>query len=253
MGEPALAIENVYKSYGEVRALDGISLSLAPGELVALLGPNGAGKSTLLQLLTGLFSPDSGQITVLGHDMRKHAIAALAGIGVVFQQQTLDLEISAVANLLYHADLHGLARKEARQRISTLLEDYGLTSVSAAPVRTLSGGNRRRVELARARLHRPQLLLMDEATVGLDPNSRRALLEEMRRLAADENMSILWATHLIDEVQHADRIIMLDKGRVLYSGTAADLLSREGTDDLARTVMKLMGGTEAMALLQQTA
>lgn len=247
---PALTVENVHKSYGDVRALDGVSLAIERGEFVALLGRNGAGKSTLLQLLTGVFSPDAGQITVLGHDMGRHAIAALADIGVVFQQQTLDLDLSVRANLLFHADLHGLPRGEAKWRMSALLEEYQLADMVSARVRTLSGGNRRRLELARARLHRPRLLLMDEATAGLDPNSRRALLAEMKRLAAVENMSIVWTTHLVDEVQHADRIIMLDKGRVLYSGTTAELLNREGTDDLARTVMTLMGGDEARDVLQ---
>ncbi|WP_338608710.1 ATP-binding cassette domain-containing protein [Pelagibacterium nitratireducens] len=241
---PALSVENVSKSYGEVRALGGVSLTIGRGEFVAILGRNGAGKSTLLQLLTGIFSPDAGRITVLGHDMSRNAIAALADIGVVFQQQTLDLELSVKANLLFHADLHGLSRREARRRISGLLEEYQLDGVATARARTLSGGNRRRLELARARLHRPRLLMMDEASAGLDPNSRRALLREMRRLVRVEGMSILWATHLVDEIQHADRIIVLDKGYVLYSGTTAELTRREQSDDLERTIITLMGGDE---------
>jgi ABC-2 type transport system ATP-binding protein len=247
--EPALSVENVSKSYGEVEALRDVSLSVQPGEFVALIGPNGAGKSTLLQLLTGLFAPDSGSITVLGQDIGKHATRALAGIGVVFQQQTLDLELSVKANLIYHADLHGLSRKLARERVTALLDEYGLGAVASARARTLSGGNRRRVELARARLHGPRLLLMDEATVGLDPNSRGALLEDMTRLTRREGISVLWATHLIDELHHADRMIMLDKGRVLYDGTTGDLMKRERTDDLTQTILGMMGGNDARALL----
>ncbi|RDE09328.1 ABC transporter ATP-binding protein [Pelagibacterium lacus] len=251
--ETALLVENVSKSYGEVKALQDVSLSVRRGEFVALLGPNGAGKSTLLQLLTGLFVPDSGHIAVLGKDMSRQATQALADIGVVFQQQTLDLELTVRANLLFHADLHGLGRALARERIAAILEEYGLSDVASARARTLSGGNRRRVELARARLHRPSVLLMDEATVGLDPNSRRALLEEVKRLTTEERISVLWTTHLIDEVQHADRMVMLDKGRVIYDGTAAALLEREGSDDLTQTILAMMGGKGPEVVLSRPA
>lgn len=247
--ETALLVENVSKSYGDVEALKDVSLSVRRGEFVALLGPNGAGKSTLLQLLTGLFVPDSGRIAVLGRDMSRDATRALADIGVVFQQQTLDLELTVRANLLFHADLHGISRSLARRRIAAILEEYGLSAVASARARTLSGGNRRRVELARARLHRPTILLMDEATVGLDPNSRRALLEEVKRLTTTQAMSVLWTTHLIDEVHYADRMIMLDKGRMLYDGTAQNLLQQAGTDDLAQTVLDMMGGHDARSLV----
>tara|TARA_A100001391_G_scaffold117764_1_gene79807 strand:+ start:27659 stop:28072 length:414 start_codon:yes stop_codon:yes gene_type:complete len=125
-----------------------------------------------------------------------------------------------------------------------LLEEYQLDGVATARARTLNGSNRRRLELARARLHRPRLLMMDEASAGLDPSIRRALLREMRRLVMVEGMSILWATHLVDEIQHADRIIVLDKGCVLYSGTTAELTRREQSDDLERTIITLMGGDE---------
>ncbi len=236
---PLLRVANVSKSYGEVKALDGVSLAVRGGEFVALLGPNGAGKSTLLQLLTGLFTPSGGTIEVLGHDMARNATRALAGIGVVFQQQTLDLELSVRANLNYHADLHGLPRAEARQRIDAALAHYGLDG--KARTRTLSGGNRRRVELVRALLHAPRVLLMDEATVGLDPSSRHDLLADMVRLKRERGLGILWTTHLIDEVEAADRLVMLDRGRVLYEGTASDLVASERGADLESVVLRLMG------------
>ena len=237
--DAVLAVSNVSKSYGSAKALRNVSFALRAGEFVALLGPNGAGKSTLLQLLSGLFTPDQGRIEVLGYDISKSATRALASIGVVFQQQTLDLELSVQGNLLYHAGLHGLSRRIARERIAIALTRHGLDGRARA--RTLSGGNRRRVELARATLHNPALLLMDEATVGLDPTSRTELLDEIARLRATENCAVLWATHLIDEVNYADRLIMLDSGEVLYDGTADDLLERESSDDLARTILDMMG------------
>jgi len=247
IGGVVLKVDDVVKSYGEVKALRGVSLEVRSGEFVALLGPNGAGKSTLLQLLTGLFSPDAGRVEVLGHDIARDATRALAGIGVVFQQQTLDLELSVKANLLYHADLHGISRKVARQRVAEGMAHYGLKPKDR--VRALSGGNRRRVELARALVHRPKVLLMDEATVGLDPNSRRDLLEEMTRLKTEEHLGILWTTHLIDEIENADRIIMLDRGRVLYEGTTKALLEQSGSNDLAATLMSMMEKDESAPVL----
>jgi ABC-2 type transport system ATP-binding protein len=242
--ESLLGVENIVKSYGPVRALDGVTLNVAAGEFVALLGANGAGKSTLMQLLTGLFTPDDGRITVLGHDMRTHAIAALAGIGVVFQQQTLDLELSVRSNLMFHADLHGLPRRVARERIAAALEHYGLTERAGERTRVLSGGNRRRVELARALLHRPRVLLMDEATVGLDPASRREILDEMNRLKTADNIGILWTTHLIDEIERADRFIVLRRGRITFEGTRDELMAAEPDGDLGAAVIRLMGTGE---------
>lgn len=247
---PVLDVRQVAKSYGAIKALGGVDLTVSAGEFVALLGANGAGKTTLLQLLTGLFAPDSGTIRVLGHDLRREAIKALRGIGVVFQQQTLDLELSVRANLRYHADLHGLPRRVASQRIEWALEQFGLTERARNRARTLSGGNRRRLELARALLHRPHVLLMDEATVGLDPASRRDILDEIVRLKSTEPIGVLWTTHLVDEIMRADRLVVLRRGKVVYTGTKEDLLKREGSTDLASTLIGLMGAdaTETAAV-----
>jgi ABC-2 type transport system ATP-binding protein len=238
---PVLEVQQVAKSYGPIKALDGVNLTVSPGEFVALLGANGAGKTTLLQLLTGLFAPDSGTIKVLGNDLRRNAIKALGGIGVVFQQQTLDLELSVRANLLYHADLHGLPRRIARQRIDWALNQFGLTERARNRARTLSGGNRRRLELARALLHKPHVLLMDEATVGLDPASRRDILDEIVRLKSTEDIGVLWTTHLVDEIERADRLIVLRLGKIVFQGTRQDLLDQEKSADLAATLIKMMG------------
>ena len=156
---------------------------------IALIGLRGAGKSTLLQLLTGLFTPDQGRIEVLGHDMRAQPARALAGLGVVFQQSALDMDLSVMANLLFHTDLHGMPRALARERIGTQLAAMGLQDQARAVVRNLSGGTRRKVELVRALLHAPRVLLMDEATVGLDPASRQQLLDSVRRLCREQGLA----------------------------------------------------------------
>ncbi|MCX7619115.1 ABC transporter ATP-binding protein [Tepidiforma sp.] len=232
MVKSALQAQGLVKSYNGKPALRGVDVKLAAGEFVALLGPNGAGKSTLMQLLTGLFVPDEGYIQVLGHDLRRDAPRALAGMGVVFQQMALDLDLSVRANLLFHTDLHGLPRALAQQRIQTGLLAVGLTEQAGQPVRALSGGNRRKVELVRAMLHRPQVLLMDEATVGLDPASRQQLLQAVHALRADTGVAVLWATHLVDEVEDADRVVVLHQGLVRFDGPVAGLLTRTGADRL---------------------
>ncbi len=227
-GPPALLIDNVVKSYGPVRAVNGVSLTAQAGEFIALLGPNGAGKSTLFQLLSGLFLPDSGRIEVMGHDMSRDAVPALAGLGIVFQQPTLDLELTVVANLLFHAGLHGMPRSVAKARIDTELVRLGLADRANDKTAKLSGGNRRRVELARALMHEPRVLLMDEPTVGLDPASRSDLLKLMLTMRAERQVAVLWATHLCDEVGDADRVIVLHRGKVLADTTPRELVAKSG-------------------------
>jgi ABC-2 type transport system ATP-binding protein len=244
-GSAALSIEDVAKSYGRVRALAGLSLRVEPGEFVALLGPNGAGKTTLFQLLSGLFTPDAGAIAVMGHDMRRNPVPALAMLGIVFQESTLDLELSVTANLLFHAGLHGVAAGEAKPRIRHALAWLELTDRAADPVRSLSGGQRRRVELARALLHGPRLLLMDEPTVGLDPASRRALLALVRGLCGERALAVLWATHLCDEAALADRVVVLHRGRKLRDAPPASLVAEIGAVDLEAAFLALTGDEDA--------
>jgi ABC-2 type transport system ATP-binding protein len=210
---------------------------------VALLGPNGAGKSTLVQLLSGLFVPDKGDLSVLGFDIRKNAPRALAGLGVVFQQSSLDLDLSIRANLLFHTDLHGIARKTALQRIQTGLEQHGLQGQEAVAVRSLSGGNRRKVELIRALLHQPRFLLMDEATVGLDPASRHDLMRSVEALAHSGEVAVLWATHLVDEVVNADRVLVLNQGQIVFDGLPSALIAQSGGLSLEQAFLKLCPAT----------
>ena len=244
-GEVLLSVRGVSKSYGARPALKGVDLEVRAGEFVALLGPNGAGKSTLFQLLTGLFNADAGEVRVCGQDMRVAPVRALGRIGVVFQQMTLDLDLSVEANLLFHARLHGLAGALARTRIDDVLGRLGLTERRGDRVRELSGGNRRKVELARALLHQPSVLLMDEATVGLDPASRRHLLDEVLALRAT-GVGVLWASHLVDEAEVADRVLVLHKGELAAQGTPVGLVAATGSPTLAAAFLQLTASTQAV-------
>ncbi len=237
--DPVLVVDRVTKSYGRIKALDEVSLAISGGQFVALLGPNGAGKSTLFQLLTGLFVSDDGDITVMGQDIRKNAVPALAKLGIVFQQPTVDPELTVIANLRFHTRLHGLDGKLASMRIDAELERIDLTERANDLMRTLSGGNRRRVELARALLHDPRVLLMDEPTVGLDPQSRRDILDYVLRLREDTGIAVLWATHLVDEAERADRIIVLHHGRVLRDSTPQALIAETGSRSLDDAFLQL--------------
>jgi ABC-2 type transport system ATP-binding protein len=221
---PTTTIEarQLSKRYGSRRALDEFSVELQRRSFVVLLGPNGAGKSTLFQLLTGLFVPDAGEIRIAGHSLRSAPAAALRLMGVVFQQPSLDLDLSVRRNLQFHADLQGLPRAVAAARIAEECATVGLAADDLErPARELSGGARRKAELARALLHRPGLLLMDEPTVGLDPQSRRDLITRIVSDVATRDTTVLWATHLVEEAAAADRVLVLHQGRLLADGDAA--------------------------------
>ncbi len=214
-----LRTSGLVKRYGKHAALDQLSLELQPGTFVALLGPNGAGKSTLFQVLTGLFAADEGDVEVAGHSLRHAAPAALRHIGVVFQQISLDLDLSIRRNLQFQADLQGLPGAMARERIRSGCARFGLEGQLDRKVRELSGGNRRKVELVRASLHQPAVLLMDEATVGLDPKSRQDLLAALHADVRERGVCVLWATHWVEETEGADRVLVLHKGRLLADGS----------------------------------
>jgi ABC-2 type transport system ATP-binding protein len=238
---PALLLDNVVKTYGSIRAVDGVSFSAAPGVFIALLGPNGAGKTTLFQLLAGLFVADSGRIEIMGQDMRRNPVPALAKLGIVFQQPTLDLELTVIGNLLFHAGLHGMPRAVAMSRIEADLARLGLAKRAHDKTAQLSGGNRRRVELARALLHEPRVLLMDEPTVGLDPASRSDLLKLMLSMRTERSVAVLWATHLCDEVSGADRVIVLHHGKVLADTTPARLVAEAGAQTIEQAFLAMTG------------
>jgi ABC-2 type transport system ATP-binding protein len=224
----SIDVQALTKRYGVRTALDSLTLAIAPRCFAALLGPNGAGKSTLFQILTGLFAADGGEALIAGHSIRQQPVAALAALGVVFQQSSLDLDLSVERNLRFHAALHGMPRALADERIEQGCTALGLASDRNRAVRELSGGNRRKVELARALLHRPAVLLMDEASVGLDPASRRDLLAALRADVAARGTTVLWATHLVEEAQAADRVLVLHQGKLIADGTPAGVTAALG-------------------------
>ncbi|MCX7646214.1 MAG: ATP-binding cassette domain-containing protein [Rhodobacteraceae bacterium] len=218
-----LSVAGLSFRYGARAALEDVSLEVAEGAFCALLGPNGAGKSTLFALLTRLLVAPRGRIAVAGVDLARAPTAALARIGVVFQQPTLDLDLTVRQNLRYFAGLHGLSGRAAEARIVAALDRLGMAERAGEKVRALNGGHRRRTEIARALVHRPSVLLLDEPTVGLDAASRAALVEHVHRLCAEEGLTVLWATHLTDEVRPGDRLVILHRGRVLRDGIAGEI------------------------------
>lgn len=215
-------------AFGRKQALSEVSLSVPVGVFAALLGVNGAGKSTLFNLVTRLFNARSGRIAVCGHDVRAAPREALRRMGVVFQSRALDPSLTVAQNAVYHGALHGLPPRESLARAETALARMRLADRMGERVGRLSGGQARRVEIAQAMLHRPQLLLCDEATVGLDVQSRVELVADVHALAADEGAGVLWATHLIDEVSPLDLVYVLHEGRVLASGGAAGIGGAQG-------------------------
>jgi ABC-2 type transport system ATP-binding protein len=238
-GMPALLLDGVVKAYGPIRAVNGVSFAAQPGEFIALLGPNGAGKTTLFQLLAGLFVPDAGRIEIMGQDMLHDPVPALAKLGIVFQQPTLDLELTVTGNLLFHAGLHGIPRAVAKSRIEKELTRLGLSERAHDKAAQLSGGNRRRVELARALLHEPRVLLMDEATVGLDPASRSDLIKLILAMCKERSVAVLWATHLCDEVPAADRVVVLHRGKLLADATPSDLMATAATSTIEEAFLRM--------------
>lgn len=242
---PALSISGVSHAFGPVKALDDVSLVVPRGAMVVLLGLNGAGKSTLFSLITRLYDNVSGSIRILGNDVRRRPSAALQRLGVVFQSRTLDTDLTLTQNLIYHANLHGFMGQDARERAERALASVGLTDKAHVKVRTLSGGQARRVEIARSLLHQPGLLLLDEATVGLDIGSRESVLQIVRNLAAKDGLGVLWATHLIDEVAPTDLVVLLHKGKVLFSGPVPALLATASAASLPEAFRALTGQAAA--------
>ena len=230
---PALEVEHLSHAYGARKALDDVSFRIDASTFTVLLGLNGAGKSTLFALITRLFNAQQGGIRIFGHELSRQPGEALKRLGVVFQARTLDLDLTVRQNLLYHAALHGMAGREARERAERVLAQVALADRAHDKARNLSGGQMRRVEIARALLHEPKLLLLDEPTVGLDIGARADIAGHVRRLVASEGMSVLWATHLIDEVSDSDHVVVLHKGAVRAQGLVSAVVAAAGAQNIA--------------------
>jgi ABC-2 type transport system ATP-binding protein len=235
----ALLVRGVTHSFGQVQALNDVSLAVPRGAFVVLLGPNGAGKSTLFALVTRLYDNVSGEIRILGHDVRRNPTAALQQLGVVFQSRSLDSDLSVLQNLTYHAALQGIGWREGRRRAIDALAKVGLAERADDKTRALSGGQARRVEIARALLHDPACLVLDEATVGLDVASRESVLTIIRALVKEQGVGVLWATHLVDEVAGNDHVVLLHKGGVRFSGPVPNLLEAAQADNLRNAFMRV--------------
>lgn len=218
-----LRVKELSFTYGDKTALDDVAFEVPRGRFCALLGPNGAGKSTLIALLTRLLVAPGGEIHIAGEDMRRRPRRALAALGVVFQQSTLDLDLTVRQNLAYFAALHGIPRGEVPGRIDAALDRLGMRERADEKARALNGGHRRRTELARALLHDPKVLLLDEPTVGLDVAARMAITAQVHDLAREDGLCVLWTTHLTDEVRADDHLLVLHRGRILADGVTGEV------------------------------
>lgn len=218
----ALKIVSLSHFYGDFKALNDIDLVIEKGQFVVLLGPNGAGKTTLFSLITRLYNYQYGDIFINNHQLQKNPYKALNSLGVVFQQRSLDIDLTVNQNLQYSGALYGLNKKQAHELAQLELERLDMLDFGHVKIRTLSGGQARRVEIARALMTKPSMLILDEPTVGLDINSRTNLLAHVRELAKTTNTAVLWTTHLIDEIDQQDYLIILKKGQIVSRAHASD-------------------------------
>ncbi len=223
-----LKVEHLRKSFGELTAVDGLSLSVGPGEIYGLLGPNGAGKTTSISMVCGLVSPDAGKVCINGVDLRSDLAGARAFLGYVPQDIALYEELSARENLMFWGRLYGLSGRGLTSALDGVLEKVGLADRAREPVKRYSGGMKRRINLAAALMHRPRLLLLDEPTVGIDPQARLNILDIVRD-AAEKGAAVLYTTHLLEEAEKlCHRIGIMDHGRLLAEGTLAELVRMVG-------------------------
>ena len=237
----ALQIKNVSHKFGEFKALNNVSIKIDSGDFTVLLGLNGAGKTTLYSLITRLYNNNSGSIKIHNFDVREESSDALKNIGVVFQQPTLDLDLSVEENLHYHSSLHGLSLADAKERIEEEIRRIDLTEKLKNKVRSLSGGQRRRVEIARSLLHKPKLLLLDEPTVGLDIGSRQMILKHVKSLCKKGQLAVLWATHLIDEIDKGEKVVIIHKGEIVESGDVIKIVKKTKQKNIRDAFNKLVG------------
>ncbi|HWC34517.1 MAG TPA: ATP-binding cassette domain-containing protein [Mycobacteriales bacterium] len=231
----AVSVRGLVKRYGPIEAVRGIDLDVTPGEVFGFLGPNGAGKSTTIKMLCTLVVPTAGSAQVAGLDVITQRTAVRRNIGLVFQETTLDEYLTAEQNLKFHASIYGMSRRTVRPRIAAVLDLVGLADRKDSPVRTFSGGMKRRLEIARGLLHSPRVLFLDEPTIGLDPDSRQVLWRYVDELRRQEDITVFLTTHYMDEAERCDRIAIINHGTIVALGTPAELKAQVG-DDRVRIV-----------------
>lgn len=243
--EEVLKITNVSKSFGKVKAVNNISFRVKKGEMFAYLGVNGAGKSTTISMICGTLKKDSGSILVCGEDINKNSNYIKNKIGVVFQNSVLDQTLSVYDNLKYRASLYDITGNKFKKRFDELSKMFELNEIQNQKVKTLSGGQRRRVDIARAIIHNPEFLILDEPTTGLDPNTRKKLWNIIRDLRGKNGMTVFLTTHYMEEAADADFIIIIEKGKIIAEGTPLDLKNKYAKDIISlyhveeKDVMKL--------------
>jgi ABC-2 type transport system ATP-binding protein len=235
--------KGLVKRYGQIEAVRGIDLEVQRGEIFGFLGPNGAGKSTTISILCTLVRPTSGRALVAGIDVTSRPGDVRSRIGIVFQDPSLDDQLTGRENLDFHGFLYGLTRSQRRQRIDEALAMVELTDRAASPVRTYSGGMKRRLEIARGMLHYPELLFLDEPTLGLDPQTRNRIWEYLHALRQREGITIFMTTHYMDEAEFCDRIAIIDRGSIIALGTPDELKSMVGGDVITLTTPDSEGAT----------
>jgi ABC-2 type transport system ATP-binding protein len=239
-----IKVENLVKRFGEVAAVDDVSFEVRRGEVFAFLGPNGAGKTTTIRMLTTLLRPTSGRVELDGLDPVARRDEVRKRFGVVFQDPSLDQDLTAWENMEIHGVLYGVPRKVRRERAEELLKLFELWERRDALVKTFSGGMRRRLEIARGLLHTPKVLFLDEPTLGLDPQSRNQMWTHVKKLNASDGVTVFLTTHYMDEAERvADRISVIDHGRIVATGSPAELKERTRTDSLEGAFLALTGTT----------
>jgi len=241
---PIIRVQHIVKTFGTVEAVKDVSFDVQPGEVFAFLGPNGAGKTTTIKMLTTLLHPTSGTLELDGLDPTTHQTEVRRRFGVVFQDPSLDSELTAWENMDIHGVLYHVPRPTRRERSETLLRMFELWDRRTDLVKTFSGGMKRRLEIARGLLHTPKVLFLDEPTLGLDPQSRNSMWTHVKKLNADEGVTVFLTTHYMDEADRvADRIAVIDHGRLVATGSSAELKAQTGTDSLEAAFLKLTGST----------
>ena len=245
---PTIEVDDLVKTYGEVDAVSGVSFTVAPGEVFGFLGPNGAGKSTTINMLCTLAEPTSGVARVSGFDVVSRRDDVRRHIGLVFQDPTLDVKMTAAQNLWFHAELYGIDPAVIPARTDQMLEMVGLADRRDHPVLTFSGGMKRRLEIARGLLHSPRVLFLDEPTIGLDPQTRSSIWRYIRALQETEGTTIFMTTHYMDEAEFCDRIAIIDRGEIVVLDTPAALKAAVGAD---RVVLGTADDDAALAALAE--
>jgi ABC-2 type transport system ATP-binding protein len=240
--EKIIEIEHATKQFGELTAVNDLSFDVAKGELFALLGPNGAGKSTTIKMLTTLLNPTKGKMLLAGHDVVREQEAARRSFGIVFQDPSVDVDLTAYENMELHAVFYGVRRSELKERIRTLLEMVELWDRKDSKVKYFSGGMKRRLEIARGLLHHPHILFLDEPTLGLDTQTRALLWNYVKKMSVEEGMTVFFTTHYIEEAEAtADRIGIIDHGKLITIGTSDAIKDQTNTTTLEQAYLALTG------------